>query len=275
MTAFALVLLIGASADPPPNPTLAELDAVKLKHDQVVNKAWDNILPTFDLTEKEIRQSQVGSDIKLAALKQLKVARTAFEKTGVLLSPKEIRLKSGTNDLHPAIIVGYRPAEIYLSQLWESHEGLLKEYDRVIDTFIRTKDDARAEIMAQEKKVVRAIFEKFPMAPLRVAGDDPVFAKVKEYVSDPAKFIGGKTWDLWRMDGTPLAGLEFRVDGTIGNSDHPNNTRWGIKDTALVVYHKDGKPSTVFSTVRVEKGKLALIGPYLYDTKITHVLREK
>jgi hypothetical protein len=91
--------------------------------------------------------------------------------------------------------------------------------------------------------------------------------------------IVGKTWQLWRKDLTgtttilkPL--IRLLPGGEFDQTTHPNESRWAIEHDILVFYAADGTPSTRFTSLRMQNGRVERSGTFLLDPSITHYLSE-
>ena len=90
-----------------------------------------------------------------------------------------------------------------------------------------------------------------------------------------AGWVVNRVWQFGRGDGSVIAKwIRLLPGGKIQGYSHPNESRWGLENNQVVFYHSNGKPSCRFTSVRTELGKLILSGPYLFNQRFTHVLRE-
>ncbi|MBN2429764.1 MAG: DUF4214 domain-containing protein [Deltaproteobacteria bacterium] len=83
------------------------------------------------------------------------------------------------------------------------------------------------------------------------------------------------TWQFGRGDGSKIAGnLKLLANGRLTGHYHPNESRWSFNGQTLTFYHSSGKPSTTFSSIKKEKNRWIISGPYLLSGNITHVLKQ-
>lgn len=83
-----------------------------------------------------------------------------------------------------------------------------------------------------------------------------------------------KFWQFSREDGHIIAEeILLLSDGTIGGYSHPNEARWGFEGDTVVFYAQDGTPTTRFTWLSMESGRMILRG-FFANRQITHVLRE-
>jgi len=83
------------------------------------------------------------------------------------------------------------------------------------------------------------------------------------------------TWQFGRGDGSKIASnLKLLANGRITGHYHPNESRWSFNGKTLTFYHSSGKPSTTFSSIKKEKNRWVISGPYLLSGNITHVLKQ-
>ncbi len=83
------------------------------------------------------------------------------------------------------------------------------------------------------------------------------------------------TWQFGRGDGSKIASnLKLLANGRITGHYHPNESRWSFNGQTLTFYHSSGKPSTTFSSIKKEKNRWVISGPYLLSGNITHVLKQ-
>lgn len=83
-------------------------------------------------------------------------------------------------------------------------------------------------------------------------------------------------WTFLHREGDIISpNVRLDASGRIEGIDHPNETRWGLEDNVLVFYDQYGRPSTRFTEVTREEGRLTLSGRLLLtDEVVIHVLRE-
>ena len=89
------------------------------------------------------------------------------------------------------------------------------------------------------------------------------------------RWLTDRVWQFGRRDGSVIANsIRLRPGGKIEGYSHYNESRWGLEGNTLVFYDGGGKPTCRFTTVRTVDGRIVLSGPFLPNTRITHVLRE-
>lgn len=98
-------------------------------------------------------------------------------------------------------------------------------------------------------------------------------------VSLTRDFLTSHTWEFLHGEGDIIS-PQVRLDpsGMIEGVDHPNETRWGLEEGTLVFYHLDGQPSTRFTEMHREGGKVVLSGRLLLagdEPVVIHVLKER
>lgn len=92
------------------------------------------------------------------------------------------------------------------------------------------------------------------------------------------EFLISRSWEFRHGEGGVIS-HRVRIDpnGTIIGIGHPNESTWGLEDGTLVFYHISGVPSTRFTSIRREQGKIILSGPLLLPglkPVVIHVLEE-
>lgn len=90
------------------------------------------------------------------------------------------------------------------------------------------------------------------------------------------EFLTTTEWTFLHREGDVISpNVRLDASGRIEGIDHPNETRWGLEDNMLVFYNQDGQPSTRFTEMAREEGKITLSGRLLLtDEVVFHVLRE-
>lgn len=90
------------------------------------------------------------------------------------------------------------------------------------------------------------------------------------------EFLTTTEWTFLHREGDIISpNVRLDASGRIEGIDHPNEARWGLEDNMLVFYHQDGQPSTRFTEMSREEGRLTLSGRLLLtDEVVIHVLRE-
>jgi DUF1680 family protein len=155
------------------------------------------------------------------------------------------------------------------------HGPLLMAYDARFDRFDAGALPAIDRAAAPSRVAVAAgIWE--PLLLLRFPTLDGRALTLCDFASaGTMPWIPTRRWQLARSDGTVLTGpLTLLSGGTIQGSTHPNESRWGFEGTDLTFYGGDGRPTTRFSTVSDQAGRIRLEGIFLPDPTITHVLRQ-
>jgi hypothetical protein len=101
------------------------------------------------------------------------------------------------------------------------------------------------------------------------------FNKVRE--TEP-QFWVSRYWEFRHGEGDVISlRVKLHPNGTIIGIDHPNESTWGLEDGTLVFYHASGVPSTRFTSVRHEHGKIIVSGHLLlpgHKPDVIHVLEE-
>lgn len=86
--------------------------------------------------------------------------------------------------------------------------------------------------------------------------------------------------DTWWQFGNPAVGVYGKAvrllpGGIIERYSHPNESRWGVEQGAVVFYHSSDKPSCRFTKIVEEQGKTVMSGPFLLnDSGAYHELRQ-
>jgi hypothetical protein len=92
------------------------------------------------------------------------------------------------------------------------------------------------------------------------------------------KFWVSRYWEFRHGEGDVISlRVKLHPNGTIIGIDHPNESTWGLEDGTLVFYHASGVPSTRFTSVRHEHGKIIVSGHLLlpgHKPDVIHVLEE-
>ena len=90
------------------------------------------------------------------------------------------------------------------------------------------------------------------------------------------EFLTTSDWTFLHGQGDIISpNVRLDPSGRIVGIDHPNEARWGLEDNILVFYHQDGQPSTRFTEMSREGGKITLSGRLLLtDETVYHVLKE-
>jgi len=90
------------------------------------------------------------------------------------------------------------------------------------------------------------------------------------------EFLTTTEWTFLHREGDVISpNVRLDASGRIEGIDHPNETRWGLEDNMLVFYNQEGQPSTRFTEIAREEGKIVLTGRLLLtDEVVFHVLRE-
>lgn len=100
-----------------------------------------------------------------------------------------------------------------------------------------------------------------------------------QQVSLTRDFLTSRGWTFLHGEGDVIASdVSLDPSGRINGIGHPNESRWGIEDGTLVFFHEDGRPSTRFTEVFREAGKVVLRGRLLLtegDEEVVHVLKEQ
>jgi len=122
---------------------------------------------------------------------------------------------------------------------------------------------------------VALYFLRAPTAPIPPSPPAPAPAPIAELTRE--LFIG-RNWEFRHGEGDVISpNVRLNSDGTIVGVDHPNESSWALEDGILVFYHVSGVPSTRFTTVRHDHGKIILTGPLLlpgHEPVVIHVLEE-
>lgn len=93
------------------------------------------------------------------------------------------------------------------------------------------------------------------------------------------QFLISRSWEFLHDKGDVIS-PQVRLDksGKIQGVNHPNESSWRLEDGTLVFYHQSGVPSTRFSKMRRDAGKVILSGPLLlpggHQPVVIHVLKE-
>lgn len=105
---------------------------------------------------------------------------------------------------------------------------------------------------------------------------------IKQPIESPdsltREFLTSRSWQFLHSEGdiiSPQVNLD--PSGTILGVNHPNESRWELKDGMLTFYHLDGQPTTNFTEKRHEAGKVVLSGQLLLSSQqdvVIHVLKE-
>ena len=114
-----------------------------------------------------------------------------------------------------------------------------------------------------------------PLRPFAFAGQSPGGAlPPRPNPAVPWRFLRSQAVDETNGASVIAPHIDLLTDGTIRGYSHPNESRWGFDGDILAFYAADGSPSTRF-TYRMDKnGKQLLIGTFLFDPSIHHVLSE-
>lgn len=112
--------------------------------------------------------------------------------------------------------------------------------------------------------------QKVPQPPTR-----PPDKKLTELTRE---FWVSRYWEFRHGEGDVISlRVKLHPNGTIIGIDHPNESTWGLEDGTLVFYHASGVPSTRFTSVRHEHGKIIVSGHLLlprHKPDVIHVLEE-
>jgi hypothetical protein len=91
--------------------------------------------------------------------------------------------------------------------------------------------------------------------------------------------LTGRSWEFRHGEGDVISpSVRLDPSGAIQGVHHPNESRWGLENGTLVFFHESGVPSTRFTEMRREAGKIILSGPLLLPSDqpvVLHVLRER
>lgn len=82
-----------------------------------------------------------------------------------------------------------------------------------------------------------------------------------------------RLWLLRRFDGSMIAMLRLRDDGTVAGRVHANESRWSMRDGVLQFVGPDGRATTRF-TLHGESGGRRLHAGLFMDDQTVHVLTE-
>jgi DUF1680 family protein len=104
-------------------------------------------------------------------------------------------------------------------------------------------------------------------------------SRVRHVLAEVDLGIVGKTWQFWREDASRAATIlrptiRLLPGGGFDRATHPNESRWGLEGETLVFYDANGVPSTRFTSIRMQNGRVQRRGSFLFDRSITHVLSE-
>lgn len=93
------------------------------------------------------------------------------------------------------------------------------------------------------------------------------------------EFLTSRSFEFLHAQGDVISPqVELAPSGEIRGIDHPNETRWGLEGSTLVFYHESGEPSTRFTEMQREDGKVVLSGRLLLTPPqevVIHVLKER
>ena len=96
---------------------------------------------------------------------------------------------------------------------------------------------------------------------------------VRHLLSEVDLGIVNKTWQFRRQDGTILLpAVRLRDGGGFDVPTHPNEHRWAMEGETLVFYAASGAPSTRFTSIRMQNGRVEWRGAFLFDSSIVHEL---
>ncbi|MCK5721767.1 MAG: hypothetical protein KAI84_04465 [Gammaproteobacteria bacterium] len=103
-------------------------------------------------------------------------------------------------------------------------------------------------------------------------------AKLQKVPELTRAFWVSRYWKFRHGEGDVISlRVKLHPNGTIIGIDHPNESSWGLEDGTLVFYHASGVPSTRFTSVRYEHGKIIVSGHLLlpgHKPDVIHVLEE-
>lgn len=90
------------------------------------------------------------------------------------------------------------------------------------------------------------------------------------------EFLISVYWEFRHGEGDVISPrVRLHPNGTIIGVDHPNESTWRLEDGTLVFYHESGVPSTRFTSIQREDGKIILSGRLLlpgHEPVVIHVL---
>jgi hypothetical protein len=113
---------------------------------------------------------------------------------------------------------------------------------------------------------------------LIVALQPPTMPPDKKLTELTREFWVSRYWEFRHGEGDVISlRVKLHPNGMIIGIDHPNESTWGLEDGTLVFYHASGVPSTRFTSVRHEHGKIIVSGHLLlpgHKPDVIHVLEE-
>ena len=126
---------------------------------------------------------------------------------------------------------------------------------------------------------VSEVFEPAPTPPVSPSVPASPHPLPNKEVVLSREFLTSHSWTFLHGQGDVIS-PRVRLDpsGEILGVGHPNETRWGLEGGVLVFYHKDGRPSTRFTNMQRQDGKIVLSGRLLLtppDEVVIHVLEEQ
>lgn len=80
-------------------------------------------------------------------------------------------------------------------------------------------------------------------------------------------------WQFGRGDGSIIANIQLRPDGTIGGYSHPNESRWAFENDELLFIGTNGRPTTRYNAFYKENDRWIISGPFQL-ANIMHILKE-
>lgn len=93
-----------------------------------------------------------------------------------------------------------------------------------------------------------------------------------------ASDLTGKTFLFsWKTDRSSASNgsLTLNKDGTLTGSKSPNEARWEMRGSKLVIKHSDGRDATFLDTFTKVAGKWRMEGPFLFRSGVSHILQEQ
>lgn len=80
-------------------------------------------------------------------------------------------------------------------------------------------------------------------------------------------------WQFGRGDGSIIANIQLRPNGTIGGYSHPNESRWAFENDELLFIGTNGRPTTRYNAFYKENNRWIISGPFQL-ANIMHILKE-
>lgn len=117
------------------NKLQADLKAKKRDFEDGQKKAKEVVLSAFDKATKQLRDARTDPVMKRQEVRRLDDARNEFEKSGKLPDDEK---------LLPAMLA-------YYGAVWRCYEPVVVCYDKLVDEFIKAKDQIRADATVKDK----------------------------------------------------------------------------------------------------------------------------